>query len=685
MLQLRLLGPVELRRADGSTVPLPGRRSVELLTCLTLADPETETRERLAGLIWAGREPEQADGSLRQELARLRRAIGEMAVPAAGSVSRPLRLDASRLDIDVVRFQAAAAAPGGGVEAISLYRGPLLQDFDLRPSDPFGEWVARHRSELNETARAVLLRLLRSGEGSPALSQRLLAVDPLCEEGYRFLIRHCAGAGDSARAQAWFDRCVAALAGAGLEPSLETRALMEDARLELARSSANYFQIARPETAAETTTWLRALREGPQARRCPAARPLPEIADRPSVVVLPFEEFTSTPEPNEPPLADILTEETTSALARLPGLFVTSRHSAMAYRHAAIDARTIASELGVRYLVEGSLVRSASALRCHIRLIDGRTGLHIFADYVECPAEGDAEPIHRLLHAALGKLTPRLLSAEIARAGAEHKAPRDVWAALMRARSELLREQPFDEALHRASACAEQALAFDGENPEALATAAYLLTNLTWARYSRRPLRDGARARRLMRRALPRASDNATALAMCSEVALLSAWNIDQALSLAEAAVRLDANDPHALALLGHVRRMAGDDPCASLALIEHAQRLSPRDPRTFLWLIYGASCRWKLGEYEEMEGMSRRSLSLCPNIGWNWVSLAAALALQGRRVEAAEALASARALMPSFTPSRFYWGARMVYGRRFRGDVERDYRNFRDALNACL
>ena len=68
-----------------------------------------------------------------------------------------------------------------------------------------------------------------------------------------------------------------------------------------------------------------------------------------------------------------------------------------------------------------------------------------------------------------------------------------------------------------------------------------------------------------------------------------------------------------------------------------------------------------------------------------SWVSLAAALALQGRRVEAAEALASARTMMPSFTPSRFYWGARMVYGRRFRGDVERDYRNFRDALNACL
>ncbi len=684
MLQLRLLGPVELRRADGAPVAMPGRRSVELLTCLALADHETQTRERLASLIWAGRGSEQADGSLRQELARLRRALGEFAAPAAATAARPPKLDASRLDIDVVRFEAAASTPGRGAEAISLYRGPLLQEFDLRPHDPFSEWVARHRSRLSETARAVLLRLLRSGEGSPALSQRLLAVDPLCEEGYRYLIRDAAGAGDLARAQGWFDRCAAALAGAGLEPSLETRALMDDARLDLARSSVNYFQIARPETAAENTAWLRALREGPQARRYPEARLIPEIEDRPSLVVLPFEELTSTPGLNELPLADILTEETTSALARLPGLFVTSRHSAMAYRHAAIDARAIARELGVRYLVEGSLVRSSSTLRCHIRLIDGRTGLHIFVDQVECPADGDAEPIQGLVRSALGKLTPRLLSAEIARAGVDRKVPRDAWAALMRARSELLREQPFDEALRRAGAWVEQALALDGGNPEAMALAAYLLTNLTWARYSRQPLRDGARARRLMRRAIPLASGNAMALAMCSEVALLSAWNIDQSRALAEAAVRLDANDPHALALLGHVRRMAGDDPFASLALIEQAQRLSPRDPRTFLWLLYGASCRWKLGEYEAMEAMSRRSMSLCPNIGWSWVSLAGALALQGRRVEAAEALASARALMPSFTPSRFHWGARMVYGRRFHGDVERKYRAFRDALNAC-
>ena len=76
---------------------------------------------------------------------------------------------------------------------------------------------------------------------------------------------------------------------------------------------------------------------------------------------------------------------------------------------------------------------------------------------------------------------------------------------------------------------------------------------------------------------------------MCSEVALICASDIDQALALSEAAVRHDANDAQALALLGHIRRMAGDDPRKSLALIEHAQHLSPRDPRTFLGMEAGS------------------------------------------------------------------------------------------------
>jgi tetratricopeptide (TPR) repeat protein len=188
-----------------------------------------------------------------------------------------------------------------------------------------------------------------------------------------------------------------------------------------------------------------------------------------------------------------------------------------------------------------------------------------------------------------------------------------------------------------------------------------------------------------MHRALAVDRDNAEVLSFCAETALLSANDINLALALVEAAIERQPDDPHALALLGHIRRMAGEDPRASLMLIERAERLSPRDPRTFLWLLYGVWCHWKLAQYEPMEAMARRSLALYPNIPWNWLGLAGALALQEKHGEAADALATLRAMMPTYTPSRFHWGARWVYGPRFCGHTERDYRSLRDALNASL
>jgi DNA-binding SARP family transcriptional activator len=296
VLQLRLLGPVELRRDDGSRVRVPGRQSAALLACLALADQFSVARKALAELIWAGRGTEHADGSLRQELVRLRRTIGEHVLPAAAP-SQSVRLETAGIDIDVVRFRAAACAQGAGAEAVALYRGALLEDFPLRPRDPFGEWLAVRRRELQEAASAVLVRMLRGGEGSPALAERLLAIDPLCEEAYRFLIRHHAGRCDLARAQSWFDVCEKKLCAAGIPISLETRTLIEDAKAEIPRGSANAFQILHPDEAVETTQWLRAASVGSCVMQRPLGRRWPEIVDRPSVVVMPFRWSVGNPGP----------------------------------------------------------------------------------------------------------------------------------------------------------------------------------------------------------------------------------------------------------------------------------------------------------------------------------------------------------------------------------------------------
>jgi len=347
-LQLRLLGAFELRRANGAPAPVPGRQSVALLACLGLADDFTLARDRLARLIWPGR-GEQADASLRQELARLRRALGDEAFPATGTGSQPVRLNVDLIDIDVARFRAASGQQGGESEALALYRGPLLDGFPLRPGEPLVPWLGGHREQLRDIARALMLRTLRAGEGSPALAERLIALDPLCEEAYRYLIRRAASQGDLGEAQRRFQACAGAFAGAGLETSLEIRALMDDARAEIASSSAHMFQVALPSEAARSTQWLRAALSPTAPAARPAAAALAEPSGRPSLAVLPFDDLSEPAFASDPHLGDFVTEEITASLSRVRGLFVCSRHSASAYRGRSGDARAIASELVPRH------------------------------------------------------------------------------------------------------------------------------------------------------------------------------------------------------------------------------------------------------------------------------------------------------------------------------------------------
>ena len=294
MMQLRLLGSFELRRIDGARVALPGRQSMAIIACLGLAEGFSLARDRLADLIWAGR-GEQADvlssPGARAAAPRARRgrsAFGRHG-RSAGEASIPNRSTST----------SPASAPPPALRAAprkrsTLYRGPLLEDFPLRPNEPLGEWFGGHRERLHDIARALMLRLLRSGEGSQALAERLIALDPLCEEGYRFLIRRFAAEGDLAGAQRRYEACANAFAAAGLQTSLEIRALMDDARAEIASASAGPFQVAHPGAATQATHWLRAALGQPNPLQRPEARFLPEIADRPSIAVLPFDDLSET-------------------------------------------------------------------------------------------------------------------------------------------------------------------------------------------------------------------------------------------------------------------------------------------------------------------------------------------------------------------------------------------------------
>ena len=678
-IQIRLLGPFEARRKNGEALPPPGRQSMALLACLALPDAATRARQDLADLLWPGRGPEHANGSLRQELLRLRRAFGDEIAVSDGATRSP-RLDGARFDIDVHHLCQAASEPGGSTAAVAFYRGLLLEGFPVREGDAFSCWLSRQRRRLHDAALGSMRRALRSAEGSEPLAERMLELDPGCEEATRFLMRVHAGRGDIGRARHVFRHCGEALRTRLVaSPSHETRALMARVDAELATSTVTPFGVAADGPAAPG--WARELQGRPAGPATPPARPHAVVSDRPSIAVLPFVELAGSSGPHGF-VAEAVTEDVTNALARMPGFFVTSRHSAMAYRGACTDVRRIAAELGVRYLLEGSVEACPGRMRSNVRLVDGSSGFHLWAETVEAAADDGAAMRDRIVLEAVARIQPRLRLAEMRRAPGTPPADRTAWTWMQRANAIITQPRDREVDLQEATVLLRQALAADPGYGMAHATLSAVYTWRSMVEVNLTGLRGRRQARKHMGLALGNDPDNASVLICCAETALYASGDLDHALSMLERAVALNPNDANGLAQLGHVRRLTGGHPRTSLALIEQAMRLSPRDPFSASWLHHGAWCHWRLGEFDAMRAWAQKSTELYPASPFPWIALTCALGLCDRDAEAREAVSAIKECMPAFSPTKFYWLARFLYGHRFRGSVRAGHRTLRDVLS---
>lgn len=675
---IRLLGDLDIRRADGTPANGLGRRTLALLACLA-ASPQPWSRDDLAELLWPGRSLNQRRGSLRQELLRLRRALGWKADTGAPGTELPLGLPPDAHRIDVVAFRRALAGPGDGAAAVALYRGGLLRDLRYEADDPFGDWLARERLNLHQAALDLMLRLLRDGEGSAALAQRILELEPASEEVHRHLMQRHADRGDLARVLEQYRSCAEALRiRRGAEPSQATRALLD--RVTLALGS----RPAGPSAPADATIdWIRRAPDLVPLPVAPAAAPLPPVEDRPSIAVLPFADLSHSPLARDV-LAEGLTEEITNALARLPGFFVVARQSAMAYRGLAVDARQIAAELGVRYLVEGSVEQDGRRMRANIRLIEGRTGQHLWAESGGGPMDDLMAVRDRVVHRLASRLQPRLLQEEIARAVRQPPRDLDAWTWLQRANAILLRGR-HAEALEQVLVPLGRALERDPHYAMALALLSAVHAWRAVARLVPDPQAEKRLARERAEDALALDPENPFVLLHCAESAIYCAADIDAALRLLELAVARDPNDANGRAMLAHVRRSAGESPRGSLDLIDEAVRLSPRDPRAFLWHHYANWCHYRLGDLAAMETACRRSISLYGRYPLSWIALTSALGLQGQQAEARAAAKVLARMHPSFSPDGFYETARNFYGSRFEGQVDTEYQALRGALRRAF
>ena len=381
-LHARLFGGLEFCDADGGELKLATRKARALLAYLVVEPGRWHTRERLAGLLWSDRQQAQARHSLTQALGTIRK-LGERAdLELIETNADRVRLIGEAVDTDVIKFRASAGSDP--TTAAKLCQGMFLDGF-VSGDALFDEWAEAERSALHQQTYSVLeaasSQLSESGDanGARALALRWVALEPLSEAAHRQLMRLLVEAGDRAGAVQQYQTCERLLLDElGVGPSTETLGL-------LGWIKTGPVTVAPPRRPNELPT---SGDPGPQREQfneqfLSSSSKTGKVrrtidADRPSIAVLPFANLS--PDPDQEFFADGLADDIINTLSKISRMRVIARHSTFAYKGRQLDVRAIAGDLGVRYVLEGSVRRAGDRLRVTAQLVETQSGSPLWAE-----------------------------------------------------------------------------------------------------------------------------------------------------------------------------------------------------------------------------------------------------------------------------------------------------------------
>ncbi|WP_431272457.1 tetratricopeptide repeat protein [Dankookia sp. P2] len=303
----------------------------------------------------------------------------------------------------------------------------------------------------------------------------------------------------------------------------------------------------------------------------------------PSLAVLPFANIGSDPEQDY--FADGMAVEIITALTRISGLFVIARNSSFVYKGQAVDIRQVGRELGVGYVLEGSVRRGGDRLRITGQLVDAVSGAHLWADRFEGDL-GDVFALQdRVAERVVAAIEPTLQLAEIERHRQGRPERLDAGDLLLRASA--LEHEFTADSMAAALRCLEQALAIEPGYAPAMAAAAYCHAQRHFQGWAPPSGAVCAEALRLAKRAVELAPNDAQVLWM----AAFAVWNMagegrERARELFGRSLLLNPHSAMALTLAGWIEIVCGNQGTGR-EMLARAQRLNPRDPRS--WLLSGA------------------------------------------------------------------------------------------------
>ncbi|HET9067021.1 MAG TPA: winged helix-turn-helix domain-containing protein, partial [Amaricoccus sp.] len=384
----------------------------------------------------------------------------------------------------------------------------------------------------------------------------------------------------------------------------------------------------------------------------PRAEPAPPVAAIPRLAVLPFADLGADPERGW--FADGVVADIVAALGRFRSFSVVALNSSLAYRGRVADVREVAAELGVRYLLEGTVRRAGERLRITAELVDGESGGQLWSESLDGALAEVFDFQDRITAAVATVAEPRIHAAEIARSRRERPRSVATYDLYLRALAAILAETEAGNA--EAYALALEGLGREPDDPHLLTLASWVLEHRTAMGWPPFGADDRARCGAFARAALARAGDDATLLSRCGVSLLQGAGEYDWGMALLRAAVEANPNNVMVLVQAG-VGHLHCGDLDEAVALARRADLLRAGDLGAHFPLCVMAHVAVLRGRYADALDLAGRALARNPNFDPTLWMLIAASAHLGRLAEARHYLGMLQALTPGITVGRIRAG----------------------------
>jgi TolB-like protein/tetratricopeptide (TPR) repeat protein len=379
--------------------------------------------------------------------------------------------------------------------------------------------------------------------------------------------------------------------------------------------------------------------------RLPSGQPGPfALPDRPSIAVLPFANLSG--DPDQEYFADGMVEEIITALSRMRWLFVIARNSSFAYKGRAVDVRQIGRELGVRYVLEGSVRKADKRLRIAGQLVEASTGMHLWADRFEGGLEDVFDLQDQVTASVVGAIAPRLGQAEIDRARHKPTESLDAYDYFLRGMANVHRwtREANNEALRNFRCALER----DPEFASAYGLAARCYSQRKACGWMTDRRQETAEAQRLAGLAAEFGKDDAVALCTAGIGLAYVVGNLDDGSALIDRALALNPNLAWAW-VFGSWAKIWLGEPDVAVERGARAMRLSPNDPEVLFFMQTAtAYSHFLVGRYAEALSWAQTAMRLRPDFVISICAAAASGALAGRLGEAQEAMKRLRELEPA-------------------------------------